>query len=61
LRLGISPEDGAPKGEDLVEFVLAPFPAEQREALEAMVTRAADACEVWLKEGADAAMAKFNG
>ena len=61
LRLGVSPEDGPPKGEDLVEFVLAPFPAEQREALEAMVNRAADACEVWLQDGAEAAMAKFNG
>lgn len=61
LRLGISPEDGPPRGEDLVEFVLAPFPADQREAVEAMVSRAADACEVWVGEGAEAAMAKFNG
>lgn len=60
LRLGISPEDGPPNGEDLVEFVLAPFPPDQREALEAMVTRAADACELWLREGAEQAMAKFN-
>lgn len=60
LRLGISPEE-PPRGEDLVEFVLNPFPPDQREALEAMVARAADACEVWLKEGAEAAMAKFNG
>lgn len=61
LRLGISPEGGPPRGEDLVEFVLGPFPADQREALEAMVARAADACEVWLKDGAEAAQAKFNG
>lgn len=61
LRLGISPEEGPPRGEDLVEFVLAPFPADQREALEAMVNRAADCCEVWLEEGAEAAMQKFNG
>ena len=60
LRLGISPEE-PPHGEDLVEFVLNPFPPDQREAVDAMVTRAADACEVWLKEGAEAAMAKFNG
>lgn len=60
LRLGISPEDGPPRGDDLVEFVLSPFPPEQREAVDAMVRRAADACEVWLKEGADAAMARFN-
>ena len=61
LRLGISPEDGPPRGEDLVEFVLAPFLPDQREAVEAMVSRAADACEVWLREGVEAAQAKFNG
>ena len=61
LRLGVSPEDGPPRGEDLVEFVLAPFPPGEREALEAMVTRAADACEMWVREGAEQAMAKFNG
>ena len=61
LRLGVSPEDGPPRGEDLVEFVLAPFPPDQREAVEAMVARAADACEAWVKEGAEVAMMRFNG
>lgn len=61
LRLGVSPEDGPPRGEDLVEFVLAPFPPGEREAVEAMVARATDACEMWVTEGAEAAMAKFNG
>lgn len=61
LRLGISPEDGPPHGEDLAEFVLDPFPPDQREAVETLISRAADACEVWVKEGAEAAMAKFNG
>lgn len=60
LRLGVSPEDGPPKGEDLVEFVLAPFPEGERETVDAMVLRAADACEVWLREGAEAAMQGFN-
>lgn len=61
LRLGVSPEDGPPRGEDLVEFVLAPFPEGERETVDAMVLRAADACEVWLREGAEAAMQGFNG
>ncbi len=61
LRLGVSSEDGPPKGEDLVEFVLAPFPEEERETVDAMVLRAADACEVWLREGAETAMGQFNG
>jgi PTH1 family peptidyl-tRNA hydrolase len=61
LRLGVSPEDGPPRGEDLVEFVLGPFPADQREAVDAMIRRAADACEAWVKDGADLAMSRFNG
>jgi peptidyl-tRNA hydrolase, PTH1 family len=59
LRLGIAPEE-PPRGEDLVEFVLSPFLPQEREAVAAMVQRAADACEVWLKDGPDAAMQKFN-
>lgn len=58
LRLGIAPEEPA---EDLVEFVLAPFAESELEAVDAMVVRAADACESWLAEGAEAAMARFNG
>jgi len=57
LRLGIAPE--APP-QDLVEFVLAPFEPGEREAVDAMVARAADACEAWLADGTDAAMARFN-
>jgi peptidyl-tRNA hydrolase, PTH1 family len=60
LRLGIAPEE-PPRGEDLVEFVLSPFLPQEREAVAAMVQRAANACEVWLKEGPDAAMQRFNG
>jgi len=61
LRLGVSSEDGPPSGEDLVEFVLGPFPADQREAVDAMIQRAADACEAWAKDGPDLAMSRFNG
>lgn len=61
LRLGVSPEDGPPPGEDLVDFVLSPFPEDQQEAVEAMVKRAADACETWLREGPEIAMSRFNG
>ena len=61
LRLGVAPEVGPPAGEELAGFVLAPFPADDREAVEAMIRRAADACEAWLREGADIAMSRFNG
>ena len=57
LRLGIAPE---PPPRDLVEFVLAPFAAEEAEAAARAVVSAADACEAWLAEGGEAAMNRFN-
>jgi PTH1 family peptidyl-tRNA hydrolase len=61
LRLGVAPEAGPPAGEDWAEFVLGPFAADEKEAVAAMILRAADACEVWVREGAEAAMRQFNG
>lgn len=60
LRLGVAPGEERPPGEDLADFVLSPFEAGEREEAEAMVRRAADACEVWLREGIEAAMNRFN-
>jgi len=62
LRLGVAPpEDLRPTGEGLADFVLSPFAEGEREETEAMIRRAADAAEVWLREGAEAAMTRFNG
>ena len=62
LRLGVAPPGKTrPPGEDLADFVLSPFDPEEREEAAAMVRRAADAVEVWLREGPEAAMARFNG
>jgi peptidyl-tRNA hydrolase, PTH1 family len=61
LRLGVRGGETAPAGEELVDFVLAPFTADERQAVAAMVARAADACECWLAEGAERAMAAYNG
>jgi PTH1 family peptidyl-tRNA hydrolase len=62
LRLGVAPlGDTRPPGEELADFVLSPFAENEREETEAMIHRAADAVEVWLRDGADAAMGKFNG
>jgi PTH1 family peptidyl-tRNA hydrolase len=61
LRLGVAAGEGRPAGEELVEFVLSPFAAEEREAVEEMVRRAAGACEAWVREGIEAAMQTFNG
>lgn len=62
LRLGVAPEGGRPPGgEDLVDFVLSPFDPEEREAVDEMVRRAADACETWAREGVEVAMSRHNG
>lgn len=60
LRIGIREGDEAPRGDDLVDFVLSPFPEELAEEVGAVVGRAADACEVWLEEGIEPAMNRFN-
>ena len=60
LRLGIRPESGNPP-DDLVEFVLEPFRDDERETVEALVERAADACQGWLEMDMEAAMNRFNG
>ena len=61
LRLGVAGPDGPPAGEDLADFVLAPFAEGEREAAEEMIRRAADACETWWKEGVEVAMNRHNG
>ncbi|HSK76536.1 MAG TPA: aminoacyl-tRNA hydrolase [Thermoanaerobaculia bacterium] len=61
LRLGVAGPDGPPAGEELVDFVLAPFAEGEKEAVEEMIRRAADACETWWKEGVEAAMNRHNG
>ena len=62
LRLGVAGPDGPPPGGDaLVCFVLEPFDEDEAEAVQAMIQRAADACETWIREGVEAAMQQFNG
>jgi PTH1 family peptidyl-tRNA hydrolase len=68
LRVGIGGPEGAAgagepeaDGDAMVAHVLSPFTAAEEEALAPVVRRAADACEVWLREGIDAAMGRFNG
>ncbi len=62
VRCGVAPSDpGAEVGGDLADYVLQPFEADEREAAEAMTVRAAEAIEVALRDGVDAAMARFNG
>ncbi len=57
LRIGIGPQ---PPGEDLADYVLAPFAREERAALDALLDPMADAVECWLAEGIERAMNRFN-
>jgi PTH1 family peptidyl-tRNA hydrolase len=57
VRLGIGPDH--PLGNS-ADFVLAEFPRKDREAVAALVERAADALEVILTNGLAEAMSRFN-
>jgi PTH1 family peptidyl-tRNA hydrolase len=57
LRIGVG--RGDPKW-DLADHVLSRFGREEREAVAEAVNRAADAVEMFVDEGLDAAMNRFN-
>jgi len=57
LRLGIAPDHPLAATRD---FVLAEFPRKDRDALEQMLARAADAVEAILTTGIAEAMSKYN-
>jgi PTH1 family peptidyl-tRNA hydrolase len=57
LRIGVGRGDG--RG-DLADHVLATFTRAERPPVEAAVERAADAVEVFLTEGVETAMNRFN-
>ena len=65
LRCGIGTEDVRPglrprRGKDMVNFVLSKFEAEEIPEVEKMVKTAADAIFVFINEGIETAMNKFN-
>ena len=57
LRMGIG---APPAGSDWVDFVLSPFFVEELERVRAMVAEAADAIELAVRGGLEAAMQTFN-
>ena len=61
LRVGVAPADPTAAVSDLVEYVLTPFGADEREAADAAIARAAEAVEVALRDGIRRAMDRFNG
>ncbi len=58
LRIGIHP--GA-EIDDLVQYVLAKLPPEERRRLDQMLDLAADAAQHWAAQGAAATADRFNG
>jgi peptidyl-tRNA hydrolase, PTH1 family len=57
LKVGI----GRPRyGEAVEDFVLSPFYSDQRELMESIINKAAQAAEVWAREGISNAMNVFN-
>jgi PTH1 family peptidyl-tRNA hydrolase len=61
IRVGVAPKDPRGEIEDLAEYVLAPFAAEERSEADAAIARAAEAAEVTLRDGLRRAMDQFNG
>jgi PTH1 family peptidyl-tRNA hydrolase len=57
LRLGVGP---LPAGWKTADYVLGKFSRQDRERVEVMVERAADAAEEWAALGIQAAMNKYN-
>jgi PTH1 family peptidyl-tRNA hydrolase len=57
LRIGVGPK---PEGDDLSDYVLAPFPREERDAVAAALDLMTDALEGWLQHGIEKAMTGFN-
>ncbi|MDP9243967.1 MAG: aminoacyl-tRNA hydrolase [Chloroflexota bacterium] len=55
LRVGIG------RSGETIDHVLATFKADERELAEVAIATAADAAELWLREGIDEAMNAFNG
>ncbi|MCA1790311.1 MAG: aminoacyl-tRNA hydrolase, partial [Thioalkalivibrio sp.] len=58
MRLGVGK---VPPGESLVDWVLSPMPAADREALESRFETLVDGVEAWLRGEMDAAMDAVNG
>jgi len=57
LRIGIGP---VPAGWKSADFVLGKFSRSERDRVDAMIGRAADAAEEWIAMGIQAAMNKYN-
>ena len=57
VKMGVGEK---PEGYDMADYVLGHFPKEEREIMDESAKRAADAIEVMIMDGADAAMNLYN-
>ena len=57
LRIGVGV---TPLSRDLTDFVLSPFHSDERPLVKTALEQAADACELWVREGIDVAMNHYN-
>lgn len=62
LRMGVGLAEAEQKllKDDLTGYLLTPFGRTKIEQLNGSILNAAEACKVWIKEGINAAMNKFN-
>jgi PTH1 family peptidyl-tRNA hydrolase len=61
LRVGVAPADPTAEIGELVDHVLAPFSADERQTADDAIARAAESVEVALRDGMQRAMERFNG
>lgn len=57
LRIGVGKK---PDGVDLSDWVLSEMPEEEEDVVVALLPELTEAVEVWVREGVDAAMNRFN-